>query len=288
MEKTEKSEDPDILKIYVTESKNTSSKNAFLLTKEEEIELAKKKDRGDKEALKKLICANLGFVVSIAKKYRRNRLSLNDLIQEGNIGLMKAAEKYDYRKEVRFITYASWWINQSIRQAIAEYSNPRLPIGQFHNIGKIEREEDSFYTENGRYPSLKEISKKTGISLENINRLLRFFERSGSLDTGINDEGFSLISIIKDNRYDIERELTCINSLKEDVNDFLQSLPKRERGILEQRFGLNGFSPSTLEELSLKYNRTRERIRQIQERALEKLRNHEHIETLREYLELQR
>ena len=256
-----------------------------LLTIEEEVELAQRIKKGDRKALEKLAKANLRFVVSVAKQYQNQGLSLPDLINEGNVGLIKAAEKFDETRGFKFISYAVWWIRQSILQAIAEKSNLiKLPLNQVGAINKLSHASNQFEQEHERRPSLNEIADKLNISEEKIEDAFKASGRHVSVDAPINnDESCRLIdNIASDNSTSADNELV-IESLREEIGRTLNILNERERIIIESFYGI-GQPDKTLEEIAEMCKLTRERVRQIKEKAIRKLRKSTKNKSLKSYL----
>jgi RNA polymerase primary sigma factor len=256
-----------------------------LLTTDEEVELAQRIRNGDQKALDRLTKANLRFVVSVAKQYQNQGLSLPDLINEGNLGLIKAAEKFDETRGFKFISYAVWWIRQSILQAIAEQSRiVRLPLNQVGSVNKINRVLNKFEQENERRPSVDEISEKVDLPKEKIDEAMNINGRHVSVDAPFSesDEGSLLDVLINDDSPMADRTLV-VESLKEEINNALKALTERERNIIEAFFGIN--QPElTLEEIGVKFGLTRERVRQIKEKAIRRLRNSTKNKLLKTYL----
>ena len=260
----------DSVKMYLREIGTVN-----LLSQEEEVELAKKVDDGDEIAKQKLINANLRLVVSIAKKYTGQGLLFLDLIQEGNTGLIRAAEKFDYRKGFKFSTYATWWIKQGITRAIADQSRTiRVPVHMVETIYKVKKVSRILMQELGRRPTDEEVSEKTGISLENIVSIRKYSQIPLSLEMPIGDEDSSQLGdFIEDKNFDSPDSITMRKLLREELQDSMGILTEREQMILKLRFGFDDGRPRTLEEVGKVYNVTRERIRQIEEKALRKLRH---------------
>jgi len=256
-----------------------------LLTTDEEVELAQRIRNGDKKALEKLTKANLRFVVSVAKQYQNQGLSLPDLINEGNLGLIKAAEKFDETRGFKFISYAVWWIRQSILQAIAEQSRiVRLPLNQVGSVNKINRALNKFEQVNERRPSVDEISEEVDLPKEKIDEAININGRHVSVDAPFSegDESSLLDVLINDDSPMADRTLV-LESLKAEINTALKSLTERERNIVEAFFGIN--QPElTLEEIGVKFGLTRERVRQIKEKAIRRLRNSTKNKLLKTYL----
>ena len=256
-----------------------------MISVEEEVELAQRIRQGDKKALERLTRANLRFVVSVAKQYQNQGLSLPDLINEGNLGLMKAAEKFDETRGFKFISYAVWWIRQAILQAIAEQSRiVRLPLNQIGSVSKINRELNRFEQENERRPSPAEIAERTDLPQEKVDEALNSNTRHVSMDAPFaDDEGSSLLDVlVNDNSPMADRELVN-DSLKAEINQTLKVLSDRERQIVEAFFGINQ-PDMTLEEIGSRFGLTRERVRQIKEKAIRKLRLNTRSKVLKSYL----
>ena len=256
-----------------------------LLSADEEVELAQRIRRGDRAALEKLTKANLRFVVSVAKQYQNQGLSLADLINEGNLGLIKAAEKFDETRGFKFISYAVWWIRQSILQAIAEQSRiVRLPLNQVGSMNKINRMLSKFEQENERRPSLEEISEQIALSEEKIDEAMLVTGRQVSVDAPfIDGEDNSLLDIlVNENSPMADRELVR-ESLQSEIANALQMLTERERKIIAAFYGI-GQSEMTLEEIGNKFGLTRERVRQIKEKAIRRLRSNTKNKILKAYL----
>ncbi|MBP5277473.1 MAG: RNA polymerase sigma factor RpoD/SigA [Prevotella sp.] len=259
-----------------------------LLTVDEEVELAQRIRKGDREALEKLTKANLRFVVSVAKQYQNQGLSLPDLINEGNLGLIKAAEKFDETRGFKFISYAVWWIRQSILQAIAEQSRiVRIPLNQVGSVNKINRVMNKFEQENERRPSVDEIAEKTDIPHEKIEDAISVNNRHVSVDAPfIDGEDNSLLDVLVNDDAPMADRMLVIESLREEINRALTSLNDRERNIIEAFFGINQTTEMTLEEIGEKFGLTRERVRQIKEKAIRKLRQNTKSKMLKSYLGL--
>lgn len=256
-----------------------------LLTVEEEVELAQRIKKGDHKALEKLTKANLRFVVSVAKQYQNQGLSLPDLINEGNVGLIKAAEKFDETRGFKFISYAVWWIRQSILQAIAETSNMiKLPLNQVGAVNKISHASSVFEQEHERRPSLNEMADELNMPEEKIEDAFKATRRHVSVDAPINDdEGNSLLDVIaSDEGAEADNELVA-ESLREEICRALSVLNDRERIIIKSFFGINQ-AEQTLEEIATKCGLTRERVRQVKEKAIRKLRNNTKSKLLKSYL----
>ncbi len=256
-----------------------------LLTTDQEVELAQRIRKGDKRALEKLTKANLRFVVSVAKQYQNQGLSLPDLINEGNVGLIKAAEKFDETRGFKFISYAVWWIRQSILQAIAEQSRlVRLPLNQVGSVNKIARELSRFEQEHERKPSVDEIAERVDLPEDKIADAMKANSRHVSMDAPIADgEDSSLIDFLSGDSSNTDREL-AIESLKAEVSRILKVLTDKEQKVLRAFFGIDGSPEMTLDEIGEKYNLTRERVRQIKEKALRRLRHNTKNKLLKSYL----
>ena len=256
-----------------------------LLTTDQEVELAQRIRKGDKRALERLTKANLRFVVSVAKQYQNQCLSLPDLINEGNVGLIKAAEKFDETRGFKFISYAVWWIRQSILQAIAEQSRlVRLPLNQVGSVNKIARELSRFEQEHERKPSVDEIAERVDLPEDKIADAMKANSRHVSMDAPIADgEDSSLIDFLSGDSSNTDREL-AIESLKAEVSRILKLLTDKEQKVLRAFFGIDGSPEMTLDEIGEKYNLTRERVRQIKEKALRRLRHNTKNKLLKSYL----
>ena len=256
-----------------------------LLTTDEEVELAQRIRKGDKRALERLTKANLRFVVSVAKQYQNQGLSLPDLINEGKVGLIKAAEKFDETRGFKFISYAVWWIRQSILQAIAEQSRlVRLPLNQVGSVNKIARELSRFEQEHERKPSVDEIAERVDLPEDKIADAMKANSRHVSMDAPIADgEDSSMIDFLAGDSSNTDREL-AIESLKAEVSRILKLLTDKEQKVLRAFFGIDGSPEMTLDEIGEKYNLTRERVRQIKEKALRRLRHNTKNKLLKSYL----
>ena len=256
-----------------------------LLTTDQEVELAQRIRKGDKRALERLTKANLRFVVSVAKQYQNQGLSLPDLINEGNVGLIKAAEKFDETRCFKFISYAVWWIRQSILQAIAEQSRlVRLPLNQVGSVNKITRELNKFEQEHERKPSVDEIAERVDLPEDKIADAMKANSRHVSMDAPIADgEDSSMIDFLAGDSSNTDREL-AIESLKAEVSRILKLLTDKEQKVLRAFFGIDGSPEMTLDEIGEKYNLTRERVRQIKEKALRRLRHNTKNKLLKSYL----
>ena len=256
-----------------------------LLSTDQEVELAQRIRKGDKRALERLTKANLRFVVSVAKQYQNQGLSLPDLINEGNVGLIKAAEKFDETRGFKFISYAVWWIRQSILQAIAEQSRlVRLPLNQVGSVNKITRELNKFEQVHERKPSVDEIAERVDLPEDKIADAMKANSRHVSMDAPIADgEDSSMIDFLSGDSSNTDREL-AIESLKAEVSRILKLLTDKEQKVLRAFFGIDGSPEMTLDEIGEKYNLTRERVRQIKEKALRRLRHNTKNKLLKSYL----
>ena len=256
-----------------------------LLTTDQEVELAQRIRKGDKRALEKLTKANLRFVVSVAKQYQNQGLSLPDLINEGNVGLIKAAEKFDETRGFKFISYAVFCLKKNILQAIAEQSRlVRLPLNQVGSVNKIARELSRFEQEHERKPSVDEIAERVDLPEDKIADAMKANSRHVSMDAPIADgEDSSLIDFLSGDSSNTDREL-AIESLKAEVSRILKLLTDKEQKVLRAFFGIDGSPEMTLDEIGEKYNLTRERVRQIKEKALRRLRHNTKNKLLKSYL----
>lgn len=273
-------EDP--VRMYLKEIGKVS-----LLSAEEEIELAQRMEKGDEAAKKRLAEANLRLVVSIAKRYVGRGMLFLDLIQEGNLGLIKAVEKFDYRKGYKFSTYATWWIRQAITRAIADQARTiRIPVHMVETINKLIRVSRQLLQELGREPTPEEIAEEMDMNVERVREILKISQEPVSLETPIGEEEDShLGDFIQDDNVPIPADAAAFTLLKEQLVEVLGTLTEREQKVLRLRFGLDDGRARTLEEVGKEFNVTRERIRQIEAKALRKLRHPSRSRKLKDYLD---
>ena len=273
-------EDP--VRMYLKEIGKVS-----LLTADEEIELAKRMEQGDEEAKKRLAEANLRLVVSIAKRYVGRGMLFLDLIQEGNLGLIKAVEKFDYRKGYKFSTYATWWIRQAITRSISDQARTiRVPVHMIEQINKVVRESRQLMQKLGREPNDEEIAQQLGWPVARVKQVKNVAREPISLETPIGEEEDSQLGdFIEDKEVENPANQTAYKMLQNQLHEVLSSLPEREQEVLKMRFGLDDGYSLTLEEVGLYFNVTRERIRQIEAKALRRLRHPRRASGLRDYIE---
>ena len=278
--KTLPTDDP--VRMYLKEIGKVS-----LLTADEERELAIRMEQGDEEAKKKLCESNLRLVVSIAKRYLNRGLSFLDLIQEGNLGLIKAVDKFDYTKGYKFSTYATWWIRQAITRSIADQARTiRIPVHMVETINKLIRVSRQLLQELGREPTPEEIAEEMKMPVERVREILKISQEPVSLETPIGEEEDShLGDFIKDDNVPVPADAAAFTLLKEQLEEVLGTLTEREQKVLTLRFGLEDGRARTLEEVGKEFNVTRERIRQIEAKALRKLRHPSRSRKLKDYLE---
>lgn len=271
----------DSVRMYLREIGRTR-----LLATEEELNLAQKATNGDQVAKRRLIEANLRLVVSIAKKYLGRGLSLLDLIQEGNIGLLRAVEKFDFRRGYKFSTYSTWWIRQAITRSIADQARTiRIPVHMVETINKLIRTQRQLVQDLGREPLPQEIAAEMGFPVEKVEHILKISQETVSLETPVGEEEDSKLGDFLEDKDSLSpQEIAIYQFLRGHIDKFLSYLNPREQKILKMRFGLKGYHTHTLEEVGKEFGVTRERIRQIEAKSLEKLQEHEEAEQLKAYL----
>jgi RNA polymerase primary sigma factor len=277
-----KRDDDNIIAIYLKDINKYD-----LLSREEEKYHAVEASKGNMKSKEKLINSNLRFVVNVAKQYQNQGLPLEDLISEGNIGLMNAIDKFDVSKGYHFISYAVWWIRQRILKAISEKSRMiRLPMNRIYEISKIEKVKDELQNKSGLEAKISEIAKQLNMEKELVAELLNISKEMLSLDNPVYVEKDSTLlkDFVPDTTYKSPTEIVMDNSLKDEINTVLKTLTNKEAKILEYRFGLNGKMPSSLREIGNLFNLTKERIRQIEKRAIDRLKSSDDIQLLRNYL----
>ncbi len=272
----------DPIKKYLKEIGRTP-----LLSFEQEIELAKKYETGDERSKEKLIKANLRLVVSIAKKYLGRRLSFLDLIQEGNKGLIRGVEKYDWRRGFKFSTYATWWIRQAITRAIADQSRTiRIPVHMVDQINRFYKTQRRLMQKHGKDPDIKEIAKEMELSVEEVENLMKISQQPKSLSTPVGDDKeATLEQFVADQSQPTLYDRVSQELLKDALHDVLETLSPRERKVLVMRFGLEDGKPKTLEEVGKEFRVTRERIRQIEAKAIRKLKHPTRARKLKDFLD---
>jgi len=276
------SNDENILSLYLKEINRVP-----LLTRKEEEDYARRAAAGDETAKEKLIKANLRFVVNVAKKYQNQGLPLSDLISEGNIGLINAIERFDVDKGYHFISYAVWWIRQAILKAICEKSRMiRLPLNRANELVQIEKTRKALHVENGNEPEIEEIAKTLDMDKEHVADLINISRDLVSLETPVYSEKDSSLlgDFVEDTSYSSPDEIVIEQSLKDDIDNLLRTLTEKEADIIKYRFGLDGRRPLSLKEIGNKYHLTKERIRQIEKKALKRLQHPSRSQYLEAYI----
>ena len=274
--------DENVLSMYLKEINRIP-----LLTREEEDKYARLAAAGDKAAVDRIVSANLRFVVNVAKKYQNQGLPLSDLINEGNIGLMNAIERFDVDKGYHFISYAVWWIRQAILKAICEKSRMiRLPLNRANELVQIEKAKKELLTDRGENPDVEDIAWAVNMDSSHVTNLINVSRDHISLETPVYEERDSsqLGDFIEDEDYASPEESAISNSLRDDINSVLETLSDKEKDIINLRFGLNGHAPLSLKEIGDRYNLTKERIRQIEKKALARLRHPSRSKYLEAYI----
>ena len=277
--------DTDLLRVYLKEAARNP-----LLSPEEEVELAKRIEQGDIEAKKRLIESNLRLVINIAKKYLGRGMPLEDLIQEGNLGLMKAVEKFDYTKGHRFSTYATWWIRQAINRAIFDQSRTiRVPVHMMENMSKFIKVSRELLQKLGRVPTTEELAEEMGVSEDKVKEMMELVKEPVSLETPIGEEEDSYLKdFLEDERSEGPDEHILYDSLKEQIEEVLNELTPREQEVVRLRFGFEDNRPHTLAEIGKNYGISRERVRQIENKALNRLKHPVRRKSLEDYKDFKR
>lgn len=257
-----------------------------MITPEEEVQLAQRIKQGDQKALDKLTKANLRFVVSVAKQYQNQGMSLPDLINEGNLGLIKAAQRFDETRGFKFISYAVWWIRQSILQALAEQSRiVRLPLNKIGSLNKINKEFARLEQEYERTPNHEEVAAALHLSDQEVRESMRNSTKHASMDAPVDNDGENtMYDFMKSEDNDTPESELMYESLKTEINRAIETLTPKERDILKMFFGLDGYTPMTLDEIGEKFDLTRERVRQIKEKAIRRLKHTSRSKILKSYL----